>query len=96
METIVLDFLDISGSMEISKLRIFIEQFLKYLKTAIFNPVEDRKHIQNNLNHLDSFEQLRINDTVNKFIEIVSSANTLEDNCNEEQSKNKWIQFFGD
>ncbi|MCK6380306.1 MAG: hypothetical protein L6Q54_03525 [Leptospiraceae bacterium] len=95
-ENLVLNFTESKDTLN-DYIDINLINFWYYLKTAIYNEVNDPKGFQGNLNTLTYAEKVGISTKANDTYTKGYEAYKIEtEEKNQSKSINKWIEIFGD
>lgn len=96
LENIVLNFFDYKDEISIF-IDINIMDFWFYLKTAIYNSVNDPKSFQTDLNYLSYDEKVKVSKKTESIYDKACEAFEAETkDKNQEKAINKWRIIFGD
>lgn len=95
-ETLIVDYCS-----SVDKLNDYIDvrfiKFLEFLRTGIYNKVEDMKGIQGNINTLDFSDKISISNSASSDYKKAKEANEAEfKESNQQKAINIWRDIFGD
>jgi len=96
LENMILDYYSIKTTVASKFVDIEIENVLIEIHRRVYNPVNDPKNIQGNLNNLSDEEKKKIGDRAYQDYSKAFDARQLENAKNYKDSINKWIEIFGD
>ncbi|MBP3710274.1 MAG: hypothetical protein J6I73_07735 [Treponema sp.] len=96
METLIIQYCEQKDELD-DFIDIRFADALKYLQTAIFNPVYDIKDIQGDINNLAYGDKFSISEKAKIDYEKAKEANSAEiEEDNQEKAMNLWRDIFGD
>ncbi len=96
LENMILDYYSERTTVASHYVDIEIEKVLIEIHRRVYNPVNDPKNIQGNLNSLSWDDKNKISDKAYQDHSKANDARQLEEAKNYKDSINKWIEIFGD
>ncbi|NRT71396.1 nucleotidyltransferase [Clostridium beijerinckii] len=94
LENMILDYYNTTTSCS-EFVDIEIPNVLSHISSAVYNPVNDPKGIQGNLNTLTFDDKIKISSRASLDYSKAIDARNYENNKDEESSINKWAEIFG-
>jgi hypothetical protein len=95
IENIILDFYSSSYTNASRYVDLEVPRILKYIHSAIFNPVNDPKGIQGDINQLSFADREKISKRAYSDYLTASRARNLEEEGDHKLSIKKWGEVFG-
>lgn len=96
LENMILDYYAEQTTVASKYVDIEIVKVLLEIHRRVYNPVNDPKGIQGNLNNLSSEDKKKIFDRAYQDYAKAFDARQLENAKNDKDSIGKWIEIFGD
>jgi len=96
LENMILDYYSEQSTVASKYVDREIEKVLIEIHRRVYNPVNDPKNIQGNLNNLSLDDKKKISDRAYQDYSKAYDARQLEIANNYKDSINKWIEIFGD
>lgn len=96
LENMILDYYEEKTTVASKFVDMELVDVFLALHKQVYNPVDDPKNIQGNLNNLSSEDKKKISDRAYQDYVKAFEARKLESEKNEKDSINKWIEIFGD
>ena len=97
LETMIFNYYENRGENDKASTFVDIEipRVLEQIEACIYNPVDDHKGIQGDINSLSLYERIKISNRAKTDKEKANIARMFEDEGNHEASINKWKEIFG-
>lgn len=96
LENMILDYYAEKTTVANQFVDIELVDVFLAIHRRVYNPVNDPKNIQGDLNNLDAEDRKKISDRAYQDYIKAFDARKLETEKNEEGAINKWIEIFGD